>query len=131
MKGLKMASVQVNSLNGAQELGASFANLSQTRLDALNDYQVVKRDGSIEALMIEKIISCLQRTCADFGSTMLPELILEEVIINLFHQIKTYEVLYILILSSAALIEKDPIYSKVAARFLLQKTYKNVFGAAL
>jgi len=99
--------------------------------ETLNGYQVIKRDGSLEQLMVEKIISCLQRVCHDFGSEVSHELILNEVIKNLFHQIKTQEVLDILILSSSALIEKDPIYSKVAARFLLQKIYKNVLGEVL
>lgn len=126
-----MAGMQINSVSGQQLNDVIISGLSQARLDDLTAYQVVKRDGSLESLMIEKIISCLQRICDDFGGVVSQELILNEVIKNLFNQIKTNEVVDILILSSAALIEKDPIYSKVAARFLLQKIYKNVFGEAL
>lgn len=111
--------------------GVYFANLKQSYLEELCRYQVVKRDGRLEELRLDKIVQCLQRTCQNFGAVVSPELILREVIKNLFNQIKTYEVLDLLILSSASLIEKDPIYSKVSARFLLQKIYKNVLGAEL
>ena len=94
------------------------------------EYQVVKRDGSLTTLMLDKIVGCLQRACKDIGFVASHDLILAEVVKNLFDKIKTYEVVDILILSSAALTEKDPAYSKIAASFLLQKIYKDVVGVS-
>jgi ribonucleoside-diphosphate reductase alpha chain len=89
-------------------------------------YQVVKRDGSLANLVVDKIIDCLERTCGEIGIAVSYSLILDEVIKNLFDKIKTHELLDILILSAAVLTEKDPAYSKAAAAFLLQKIYKEV-----
>jgi ribonucleoside-diphosphate reductase alpha chain len=97
----------------------------------LKQYQVIKRDGQSEDLMIGKIMDCLQRTCQEIGSAVSANLILDEVLKNLFDKIKSYEVLDILILSTAVLTEKDPAYSKAAAHFLLQKIYKEVNGASV
>ncbi len=126
-----MASMQIDSSRGS--VGNSWAGikLPVEQLTALQNYQVVKRDGSLTNLMIDKIVDTLQRTCASVGHTMGQDQVLEEVVKNLFHQIKTYEVVDVLILSAASLIEKDPIYSKIAARFLLQKISKEVQGASV
>lgn len=97
----------------------------------LASYQVVKRDGSLTSLAVEKIVDCLERTCNEVGLAVSHGLILDEVVKNLFDKIKTHEVLDILILSAAVLTEKDPAYSKAAAAFLLQKIYKEVMTISL
>lgn len=97
----------------------------------LKQYQVIKRDGKSEDLMIGKIMECLQRTCKEVGLAVSADLILDEVLKNLFDKIKSYEVLDILILSTAMLTERDPGYSKAAAHFLLQKIYKEVNGESV
>ena len=94
--------------------------------NGLDSYQVVKRDGSLTNLVVDKITDCLERTCSEIGLAVSHSLILDEVVKNLFDKIKTHEVLDILILSAAVLTEKDPAYSKAAAAFLLQKIYKEV-----
>jgi ribonucleoside-diphosphate reductase alpha chain len=98
---------------------------------ALSGYQVVKRDGRLANLVIDKIIGCLERTCREIGFSISHHLILEEVVKNLFDKIKTHELLDILILSTAVLTEKDPAYSKAAAAFLLQKIYKEVMVVSI
>jgi ribonucleoside-diphosphate reductase alpha chain len=123
-----MSSMQTNSLRDHVNDSSSVSNLSESSLAVLQNYKVVKRDGSLASFMIDKVVDCLQRTCSGTGVLASQDLILAEVVKNLFNQIKTYEVVDILILSSAALIEKDPAYSKVATRFLLQKIYKEVKG---
>ena len=115
-----MASMQTDLLQDYSN-DSSISGLAGSNLAELKNYKVVKRDGSIASFMIDKIVDCLQRTCSSTGALASQDLILNEVVKNLFNQIKTYEVVDILILSSAALIEKDPSYSKVATRFLLQK----------
>ena len=94
-------------------------------------YQVIKRNGAPEVLMINKIMDCLHRANKEVGVAISADLILEEVTKNLFDKIKSYEVLDLLILSAAVLTEKDPAYSKAAAYFLLQKIYKEVNGESL
>lgn len=123
-----MASMQVDS--SREMVGGSWGSLKlpAEQLSALQSYQVVKRDGSLANLMIDKIAESLQRICVSVGLAGGHELVLEEAVKNLFNQIKTYEVVDILILSAASLIEKDPIYSKIAARLLLQKISKEVQG---
>lgn len=97
----------------------------------VKQYQVIKRDGKFEDLMVGKIMECLQRTCREVGLAVSADVILEEVLKNLFDKIKSYEVLDILILSTAMLTERDPAYSKAAANFLLQKIYKEVNGESV
>lgn len=115
-----MADLQTNSRANQNILSSDFG-----------EYQVVKRDGRLTNLVVDKIIDCLQRTCQEIGIAASYTLILDEVIKNLFDKIKTHEVLDILILSAAVLTEKDPIYSKVAASFLLQKIYKEVISVSI
>ena len=126
-----MASMQIDSSRGVVGNSWAAVKLSVEQLTALQNYQVVKRDGSLTNLMIDKIADTLQRTCVSVGLSGGQDQVLEEVVKNLFHQIKTHEVVDILILSAASLIEKDPIYSKVAARFLLQKISKEVQGSSV
>ena len=124
-----MASLQTNS-QISSEKDNNTTDLQNGVLATLTGFQVVKRDGSLASLMVDKIMDCLQRTCKDIGLAVSQNLILDEVVKNLFNLIKTHEVVDILILSSAVLIEKDPAYSKVAARFLLQKIYKDAKGVS-
>jgi ribonucleoside-diphosphate reductase alpha chain len=44
-----------------------------------------------------------------------------------FNNISTIQITDTLILTATGLIEKDPIFDKVATRLLLQKTYREVF----
>ena len=124
-----MANVQTDSATGYTGDSNVFG-LQDSQLSALEGFEVVKRDGSLTSFMIEKVVSCLERTCDNAGLKISHDLVLNEVVKNLFNQIKTYEVVDILILSAAVLIEKNPEYSKVAARFLLQKIYKEVKGTS-
>lgn len=88
---------------------------------------VVKRDGSVEPLEINKIHRAVEWACADLDVS------LSEVEtgaqIMLFDGIKSSEIQNALIRSAASLISiPNPQYTFVAARLLLQKIYKEVTG---
>ena len=92
-----MASMQTDLAMDHNNDGSAVSNLQNSQLTNLCNYQVVKRDGSLAVMVVEKIIKCLQRTCDSMGSVIAQKLILDEVVKNLFNRIKTYEVVDILI----------------------------------
>lgn len=101
-----------------------------SKLANLN-YSVKKRVGKEEKFDVKKIVSCIQRASAGIEKFIDDKLILEEVIKSSFHGISTINIEEALVLAVTTFIEKDPAYSKVAARLLLQKLYKEVTKKSL
>jgi len=99
-------------------------------LAAIPSYTVIKSDGRKEVFDIKKIISCVIRA-ADGLQEVAPELVIKEIVKNLFDGISTTALSDLLILSSSIFIERDPAYNVMAVRFLLQKLYKEVIGLSL
>lgn len=102
--------------------------------DAVNaalTYAVIKRDGRTVTLDINKILSSIDRATQGLKKDYSVELIMREVVKNLFNNIPSAQIEDALILSTSAFIEKDPVYSTIAARFLLQKIYKSCMRASV
>jgi len=91
------------------------------------DISVKKRNGRLEKLNLDKINRCVQRACDDVEAVSASEVILDAQV-QLYNKITTTEIDKALILSARSKIEKDPNYSTVAARLLLNTIYKEVFG---
>lgn len=72
-----------------------------------------------ETEMLEKI----DHACRGLEKIVSPEELLESTILNFYEGIKEKEVDQALIMSAKAKIEKDPAYSQVAARLLLDMVY--------
>ena len=85
---------------------------------------VVKRDGMIEPLNIDKITKELFSACEDLNVSLID--IKEGAHIQFFEGIKTSQIQQSLIQSAAGLIDIDkPDYEYAAARLLLNQTIKN------
>lgn len=93
-------------------------------------FNVKKADGKTESFDILKVAKCVMRASRGLVNIDL-ELLLNEVVKNLFDKISTLEISDLLVLSASSFIEKDPDYDKVSARLLLQKLYREVLGVSL
>ena len=92
----------------------------------INKMQVKKRNGRLEDFNVEKINKCASRACEGIQDVSASEIILDAEI-QLFNKITTPEIDQALILSAREKIEKEPNYSLVGARLLLNCLYKEVF----
>ena len=87
--------------------------------------EVVKRDGTKEAVKIEKILSAVNRACRGLPGT--EPLEIAKRTINGLHNGSTTEELDALSISNAVmLMAEEPAYSKVAARMLSESIQKEV-----
>ncbi len=96
-------------------------------IDEVILFTVSKRDGQQVPLSQDKIYLSLKRACQGLEHVVSLELIMHEVIKNLYDNATTKHVEDALILGAIAFIEKDTAYSTVAARLLRQKLAKEVF----
>lgn len=93
-----------------------------------NFFKVIKRNNCEVDFEDAKILNCIVRAAQDLNHNEIDfNLILNEVKKNIFNKIPTVKVEDALILSVTSIMEKDPIYSTISARLLLQKLYKEVF----
>lgn len=99
---------------------------SETSLFTIN-----KKDGEQVPFSREKVYITLKRACKGFEEYVSLDLIMQEVTKNLYDKATTKEVEDALILAAISFIEKDPAYSKVGSRLLLQKLSKEVFGNSI
>lgn len=93
----------------------------------MSEFFVKKRNGRLEKLNLDKINKCVVRACQGILDVSASEVILDAQV-QLFNKITTNEIDKALIMSARSKIEKDPGYSIVAARLLLNTIYKEVFG---
>lgn len=93
----------------------------------MSEFFVKKRNGRLEKLNLDKINKCVVRACNGINDVSASEVILDAQV-QLFNKITTNEIDKALIMSARSKIEKDPGYSIVAARLLLNTIYKEVFG---
>jgi len=75
-------------------------------------------DGSVKPLDVAALQAQVQKACTDL-SHVSPDLIIEDVKRNLFDKVPLREVNKALVMSARILIEKEPNYTYVAARLLL------------
>ncbi len=104
-----------------QELTAEYFGLE------VPAYWVVKNDGRKEPLSYEKIRDSFIRAGALNEDVSLKTLC-RETFKNIFDGVSSRQIQDALILSASTFIERDPGYSRVAARLYLQKIYKEVLG---
>lgn len=90
------------------------------------DIKVKKRNGRLQDFRVEKINANVERACEDISDVSVSEVVLDAQL-QLYDKITTKEIDTALILSAREKIEKEPDYSFVAARLLLNTVYKEVF----
>ena len=90
------------------------------------DFKVKKRNGRLEDFNVDKINAIAQRACEGIDDVSASEVVLDAQL-QLFDKIKTTEIDQALIFCAREKIEKEPNYSHVASRLLLNTLYKEVF----
>ncbi len=90
---------------------------------------VTKRSGKKELFLPEKLRRTLLYHVKEEGSSIDIEAIIKQCKAEVYDGVTTEEVRRALIMTVRSMIERDPAYSKLAARLLLDKIYKTVFGA--
>ena len=109
------------------------------RQSLLGKLTVLGRDGRTVLFNIDQlkrsILSAAREVNAAGGASLEDAVAVDEVaretIRNIFDGISSAEIEKALLLASASFIERDPAYSKLAARLFLRRIYKEVIGAPL
>jgi len=107
-------------LRAQQKAGAP----AEAKLHALN----VSEGGQSRPLDVDRLRHLLRESCEGLGRTVDAELILQNVVKDLYDGVPMDEVRKGAILSARALIEEDPAYSYVTARLLLHSIRYEVLG---
>ena len=96
---------------------------------------IIKRSGKKQKFDIEKVKKSLDFTLSTFTAEeknlFETETVLNQVKLDIFENMSTKDIQKVLIMNIRSMIELDPVYSKVAARLLLAKLYRQVFGSNL
>jgi len=88
----------------------------------------VIEEGERQPLDTTRLGDLIRSSCAGLGEAVDPQLILNETLKNLYDGVPMGEVRKSAVLSARALIEKDPAYSFVTARLLLNIIRREVLG---
>ncbi len=89
--------------------------------------QVRKRNGSYEAVDLNKIVGSITRVCADLGNIDVFK-VATKTVGGLVDGVSTRELDLLSIRNAVGLIIEDPVYSKVAARLLSNFIIKEIDG---
>jgi ribonucleoside-diphosphate reductase alpha chain len=89
--------------------------------------QVRKRNGSYEAVDLNKIVGSISRVCADLGDLDIFK-VATKTVGGLVDGVSTRELDLLSIRNAVGLIIEDPVYSKVAARLLSNFIIKEIDG---
>lgn len=90
---------------------------------------ITKRSGKHEHFSEEKIKKTILRSAHGYEKAIDIDAILTQIKLSVYENITTTEITKAIIQVVRSMIELDPAYSKVAARLLLQKLYRDVFGS--
>jgi len=93
-----------------------------------NELFVTKRDGKREKFSLEKIESYVEHFSKEFPGVIDIKTIVTQVRNEVYDGIKTDDVARAIIMVVRSMIERDPAYTKLAARMLLDVIYQEVIG---
>jgi ribonucleoside-diphosphate reductase alpha chain len=89
-------------------------------------FSVVKPDGVKERVSEQRLRQSISWASIGYESFIDVELIVGETLKNIFDGITPHAIAEALILAATTFIERDPLYSKVAARLQLKKLFRQV-----
>lgn len=93
----------------------------------MSNIHVKKRNGRLEVLNVEKINKVIARACEGLEDVSASEIAVDANL-QFYDKIPTAEIDKALILTASSKMYKEPNYSYVAARLMLNTLYKEVFG---
>ncbi|HQU08268.1 MAG: ribonucleoside-diphosphate reductase subunit alpha [Parcubacteria group bacterium 21-54-25] len=91
-------------------------------------FSVRTRDGKYEPFSEARVREALARFARGYETFIDADATLEQIKHDLYEGVTTDEIARSLMLVMRSMIERDPAYSKVAARMLLARMYADVFG---
>ncbi|QQS21065.1 MAG: ribonucleoside-diphosphate reductase subunit alpha [Candidatus Moraniibacteriota bacterium] len=94
-----------------------------------HELSVTKRSGKREVFSIDKIRRTLGYHVLGIESDIDIDAILKQCRLEVYDGITTREVARVVTMITRSMIERDPAYSKLAARLLLDRLYRDVLGA--
>jgi ribonucleoside-diphosphate reductase alpha chain len=103
----------------------------QALLEAIDraELKVTKRSGKVVAFDLKEIESAIEHVCQGFEKCVdVPEIV-QATKLGLYDGIKTSEINKVIVMTLKSRIERDPMFSYLTARFLINDTYKEVVGA--
>jgi ribonucleoside-diphosphate reductase alpha chain len=103
------------------------AKLKQSA-EAVAETLTVTDNGQRVPLDMTKLSTLIESSCVGLGNTVDPSLILKATLKDLYDGVSLDEVRKSVVLSARVLIEKDPAYSYVTARLLLNNVRHEVLG---
>ncbi|MCH8748614.1 ribonucleoside-diphosphate reductase subunit alpha, partial [Patescibacteria group bacterium] len=89
---------------------------------------VTKRDGSEVPFDVNDITELLVNCCGKQRKHVDVDGVIHDVMGNVYDRISTSEISQAVVMALKARIERNPVYSEVAARLLLNDLYKEVLG---
>jgi ribonucleoside-diphosphate reductase alpha chain len=92
------------------------------------EISVEKRTGEAAEFNVDEIERAITNCCADIGDAIDIVGIIRDTKLSLYDGITTSEINQAVIMAMRARIERDPAYSALAARFLINDLYKDVVG---
>ena len=104
------------------------AKQKQQTTEALSETLTVIDNGQRIPLDVAKLATLIESSCVGLGNTVDPALILKATLKDLYDGVSLDEVRKSVVLSARVLIEKDPAYSYVTARLLLNNVRFEVLG---
>lgn len=109
----------------AREQEEKLKNSTSQQID--NVLHVTLSDGSVKPLDMDILKRQVENACANLSSVS-PVLIIDDVKRNLFDKVPAREINKALVMSARILIEKEPNYTYVAARLLLDDLRQEAMG---
>lgn len=92
------------------------------------ELKVVKRDGKTVDFDVKEVERAINNCCEGLDFKVDIEGVVRGSKHNIYDGISTKEINQAVLMSLKSYLEKDPIYSKLAARFLFNDLYKDVLG---
>lgn len=89
---------------------------------------VVKRDGERQRFSLNKIKAVLGYAAQGYEEDVDVNAIAEQAQNDAYDGMSTAEISKVLVMATRALVERDPAYSRVAARLLAQQSYREAYG---
>lgn len=94
-------------------------------------FSVTYADNIIKPFDINRIYRTIEWASAGYQGVISREVIVEELINNIFDGIPVKELAEALVYAAIAFAERDPAYAYIAARLLLKKQYREVVGMSV
>ncbi|HEY4254851.1 MAG TPA: ribonucleoside-diphosphate reductase subunit alpha [Chlamydiales bacterium] len=115
----------------AQKAAQDEAPMSVDENTQLRTFQVVTKDGSTIQINEQMLRKKLTFVCRGFEKLTSPTELLETAISQFYAGMKEHEVDLATIFAAKSKIEKEPAYSQVAARLLLDVLYRETVGLSI